>query len=471
MSMARAEPSTLADHGDERMSNGRRHAVVLGASIAGLAAARVLSAHFERVTLVERDPLDAADALPPSRKGVPQGSQGHGILTSGYRLLERYFPGLVDDLVGAGAQRADTTGDFLWYQFGGWKLRADSGLEGLVVSRPLLDLHVLRRVRQLPNVAVLDGYEGLAPMLDGDRVRGLRVRARNTTREIALDADLVLDASGRASRASKWLSESGFGRVDESIVKVDVGYASAYFERRPGDLYGARGAMIAGTPPESTRSAAIFGVEGGRWLVTLVGAQRDYPPNDPRSFHEFARSLPTPEAHELLAGREPLGAIASFRFPANRRLHFERLPRFPEGFLLLGDALCCFNPMYGQGVAVAMIEAEALDTCLQAGLERLGARFLRRASKLIDIPWTVTTGEDRRYASAGARRPHTALLHQYVERVHYAARRDPVVLQRFFQIVTMLSAPSAMLSPGFMWRVLRGGSGPRPLVPAVKLCR
>lgn len=455
------------------MSEGQTHAVVLGASIAGLAAARVLSAFFERVTLIERDRLDETEARRESRKGVPQGSQGHGILTSGYRLLERYFPGLVGELVAAGAQRADTTGDFLWYQFGGWKLRADSGLEGLVVSRPLLDLHVLRRVRALPNVRVLDGHEGLEPILERDRVRGIRVRERDTKRELAIDADLVLDASGRASRAPKWLSETGFGRVSESLVKVDVGYASAYFERRPDDLYGAHGAMIAGTPPESTRSAALFGVERGRWLVTLVGAQRDYPPSDCATFRQFARSLPTPEVHELIVDREPLGPIASFRFPANRRLHFERLPRFPEGFLLLGDALCCFNPMYGQGVAVAMIEAEALDSCLLAGRENLAQRFLRRAEKLIDIPWTVTTGEDRRYASAGARQPHTALLHQYVERVHYAARRDPVVLQRFFEVVTMLSAPSAMLSPGFMWRVLRGGWGAAraPSAPTAKLCR
>lgn len=455
------------------MANGQTHAVVLGASIAGLAAARVLSAHFDRVTLVERDRLDASDAPRESRKGVPQGSQGHGILTSGYRLLERYFPGLVGELVVAGAQRADTTGDFLWYQFGGWKLRADSGLEGLVVSRPLLDVHVLRRVQALPNVRVLDAHEGLEPILEGERVRGLRVRARDTKRELSIDADLVLDASGRASRAPKWLSDLGFGRVSESLVKVDVGYASAYFERRPEDLYGARGAMIAGTPPASTRSAALFGVEGDRWLVTLVGAQRDYPPNDMQAFRQFARSLPTPEVHELIADREPLGPIASFRFPANRRLHFERLARFPEGFLLLGDALCCFNPMYGQGVAVAMIEADALDACLGGGREQLAPRFLRRVEKLIDIPWTVTTGEDRRYASAGVRRPHTALLHQYVERVHHAARRDPLVLQRFFEVVTMLSPPSAMLSPGFVWRVLRGGSGAAgaACAPSAKLQR
>jgi 2-polyprenyl-6-methoxyphenol hydroxylase-like FAD-dependent oxidoreductase len=461
------------ERGEQRLPDGKRHAIVLGASIAGLAAARVLARHFERVTLIERDPLEDGDALLACRKGVPQGSQGHGILTSGYRLLDRYFPGLVDELVSAGAQRADTTGDFLWYQFGGWKLRADSGLEGLVVSRPLLDAHVLGRVRALPNVGVLGGHEGLEPILDRDRVCGLRVRARDTRRELAIDADLVLDASGRASRAPRWLSDSGFGRVSESIVKVDVGYSSAYFERRPGDLYGARGAMIAGTPPSSTRSAALFGVERGRWLVTLVGAQRDYPPSDCGAFREFARSLPTPEVYQLIADREPLGPVATFRFPANRRLHFERLPRFPGGFLLLGDALCCFNPMYGQGVAVAMIEAEALDACLSEGHEQLAPRFLRRAMKLIDIPWTVTTGEDRRYASAGARPPHTALLHQYVERVHYAARRDPVVLQRFFEVVTMLSAPSAMLSPGFIWRVLRGGSGgfPSSTAPTLKLSR
>jgi 2-polyprenyl-6-methoxyphenol hydroxylase-like FAD-dependent oxidoreductase len=440
------------------MNQRREHAIVLGASVAGLAAARVLAEHFQKVTLVERDALEAEDTS-VSRKGVPQGNHGHGILTRGYRLLDEYFPGLVNELVAAGAQRADTTGDFLWYQFGGWKLRADSGLEGVVTSRPLLEVGMRRRVRSLPNIELLGNHDAVEPCFDAAnaRVRGLRVRNRGSARERELDADLVVDSTGRGSHAPRWLSDRGFGQVVESVANVDVGYSTAFFERRPGDLYGAKGAMIASTPPASTRSCAILGVEGGRWQVTLVGALRDYPPTRLSDFRRYARSLPTPEVYELIADREPQSPFYQYRFPANRRLYYERLPKFPEGFLLVGDALCCFNPMYGQGVTVAMIQAQALDQSLHLGDDRLAPRFLRSAGELIDTPWTITTGEDLRYAKHAAPRPlGTAVLHRYLEWVHRAARHDPVVLRRFFEVVTMLAKPSSMLTPGMLWRVLVG---------------
>jgi 2-polyprenyl-6-methoxyphenol hydroxylase-like FAD-dependent oxidoreductase len=453
------------------MNQRRDRAIVLGASVAGLAVARVLARRFRQVTLVERDPLLAEDTS-VSRKGVPQGNQGHGILTRGYRLLDEYFPDLVDELVAAGAQRADTTGDFLWYQFGGWKLRAESGLEGVVTSRPLLEVGMRRRVRALPNVELLGNHDGIEPCFDAasGRVSGLKVRDRANGEERSLDADLLVDSTGRASHAPRWLAERGFGQVTESIVTVEVGYSTAFFERRPDDLYGAKGAMIASTPPASTRSCAILGVEGQRWQVTLVGALRDYPPTRLSEFRAYAQSLPSPEVYELIADRQPLTPFYQYRFPANRRLYYERLRKFPEGFLLLGDALCCFNPMYGQGVTVAMIEAEALDQCLQLGDEGLALRFLRKAAKLIDTPWTITTGEDFRYAQHSAPRPPgMAVLHRYLERVHHAARHDPVVLRRFFEVVTMLAKPNSMLRPGMLWRVLTASGRGRQVEPSVKL--
>src|SRR5215471_5402584 len=252
------------------MAMARRHAIVLGASMAGLGAARALVNHFEHVTLVERDEL--LDA-PAHRKGVPQAQHAHGLLPSGYRVLSDYFPQMMDELVAEGAVRGDLTGDFLWYQYGGWKLRADSGLDGIVVSRPHLERKVRDNVLALPRLSLLQAHDGEEPVFDplSRRVTGLTVTKRATGQRTTLEADLVVDALGRGSPSPRWLTAWGFGPIDETSVTIDVGYATAVFDRHAGDLYGSMGAIIAGTAPQSKRFAAILGAEGGRWIITLAG--------------------------------------------------------------------------------------------------------------------------------------------------------------------------------------------------------
>ena len=434
-------------------------AVVLGASMAGLAAARALAGHFERVTVVERDALTAAIE---ARKGVPQGNHAHGLLPSGYRILDAWFPGMMADLIAIGAIPGDLTGDFLWYQYGCWKLRAQSGLDGIVVTRPMLESKVRERVRALPNVELLDGHDIDEPIFDAatDRVTGARVTRRSSGDPKIIAADLVIDTTGRGSQSPVWLSKWGFGDVEESDVRIDVGYSTAIIPRRPGDLHGAMGAIIAGTAPESTRFAAILGAEGDRWVITLVGVIGDYPPTDLASWREFARSLPTPDTYDLVKDREPLMPVQSYRFPANRQRHFERLKRFPLGYLVLGDAVCSFNPIYGQGMSVSLCEAKALDDCLGQGDDGLARRFFAKISPIIACPWAIATGEDYRFPQVEGRRPpgHGAVS-RYMARAHRAANRDSVVLKRFFEVASLLAPPTAMMSPGIAWRVLLGGIG------------
>lgn len=447
------------------MAGGRTHAIVLGGSMAGLGAARALSNHFERVTLVERDTLAGRR---DSRKGVPQGQHAHGLLPSGYRVLTEYFPGLIDELVVDGALAGDLTGDFLWYQYGCWKLRADSGLPAVVLSRPYLERKVRERVLALPRVTLLQEHDGEEPLFDKTtgRVTGLRVRERSSgaVREIA--ADLVVEALGRGSPSPAWLAAWGYGTVDESSVPIEVGYATGIFERRPGDLYGSTGAVIAGTAPQSTRFGAVLGAEGNRWIITLAGCLRDYPPTEPEDWKEFAASLPTRDVADLVRDREPLVPIASYRFPANRQRHYEKLASFPAGYLVLGDAVCSFNPIYGQGMSVALSEARALDDCLAAGDDGLAKRFFARAATIVASPWAIATGEDFRYpAVTGPRPAGFGLVSRYMARAHRAAAKDPVVLRRFFEVASLLAPPPAMMAPSIAWRVLLGGVGPRPTGP------
>ena len=446
------------------MEGNRSLAIVLGASISGLLDARVLSRHFDRVLLVERDVLpDHAEV----RKGVAQAAHAHGLLASGYRLLDEYFPGLLDELRALGAPGGDVTGDFLWFQYGHWKLRHESGLRGITVSRPCLEAAVRRHVRALPKVTFLENADGVRPAFDAGlgRVTGLVVRRRDRDVDETLDADLVVDATGRGSQSPRWLEEWGFGRPEEIDVRVDVGYATRVFERRPGEFFNSNGGIVAATPP-TARYGAVLAAEGNRWVVTLVGSLGDHPPLDEDGWCRFAGSLPVPAVLDLVTAARPLTPITSYRFPANRRRLYERMPRFPEGYLVTGDAICSFNPVYGQGMSVAALEARALDEIVEQARDRVAPRFFARARRIVDIPWTIATGEDLRLPDVEGRRPPgSGLLNRYFDRVHAAASDDPVVCRQFFDVLNLLAAPPSLLSPSVAWRVLarskpRGAGSP-----------
>ena len=435
----------------------REHAIVMGASMAGLLAARALAKHYARVTVVERDALPTeAEA----RKGVPQGNHAHGLLASGYRVMDEFYPQMFGEIVDAGGMRGDITSDFLWYQYGAWKLRKSVGLGGIVASRALLESGVRRHTKALANVEFIEGVDCEKPAFESGRVTGLILTERESGAERTIPADLVVDATGRGSQSPKWLKEWGFGEVPETIIQIDVGYATALFERKPEDLWGASGAVVAGTVPEATRFAAILATENGHWMVTLAGAVGDYPPTDFAGWMEYARALPTRDLVNMLAGREPIGEIVSYRYPANRRRHYDRAKTFPEGYLVLGDAFCSFNPVYGQGMSVAAMEAKALDECLAAGDDGLAQRFFKRASKVVDSPWTIATGEDMKYKQVpGKRPPGFAFVNRYMARAHKACAKDPVVLRQFFEVANLLAPPTSMMSPRIAWRVAVGGRG------------
>jgi 2-polyprenyl-6-methoxyphenol hydroxylase-like FAD-dependent oxidoreductase len=436
------------------MSHVHSSAVVLGGSMSGLLAARALSPHFDRVTIVDRDVLPDAAAV---RKGVPQAAHAHGLLASGYRTIEAYFPGLMDELEALGAPRGDVAGSFLWFQYGRWKLRHESGLRGITVSRPGLEWAVRRRVAALPNITFLEETDGVRPLFDAaaGRVTGLIVRPRHGRAETTVHAELVVDASGRGSQSPNWLEEWGFGRPATTTVKVDVGYATRVFERRPGEFFDAVGGVISSTPPEQSRLAAVLAAEGNRWVITLAGSLGDHPPAEERGWMAFAATLPVAVVHDLAASARPLSDIVTYRFPANQRRHYERLRRFPGGYLVIGDAMCSFNPIYGQGMSVAAMQAKALEEELAAGLDGLASRFFTRTRPIVDIPWTIATGEDLRFPQVEGTRPAGYhLVNRYFDRVHAAASNDMEVCHKFFDVLNLLAPPRSLMMPRVAWRVL-----------------
>jgi len=451
---------------DNERLQGRRVAII-GGSIAGLLAARVLSDHFDEVTIIERDQLPRGAE---ERKGVPQARHAHALLARGLDVLAQLFPGILEDLAREGAERVDFGTDIRWQYFGTWKLRFPSGIVCLFQSRNLLEAAVRRRVLELPNVRLRDGCRaaGFAASPCGRKVAGVRVEARGA--DEVIPADLVVDASGRGSRTPSWLEALGYSAPEESAVKVHVGYASRVY-RRPPPLPLTNPAhrpwkvlYIIGTPPNSRSIGVLFPIEGNRWQVTLGGLLRDYPPDDEAGFLEYARRLPSDELYRALRTAEPLTDIVNHRFPSHLRRRYERMARMPEGLVVMGDALCSFNPIYGQGMTTGALSAMTLGRCLReqrrtrgpGSLEGLAPMFQEKVAHVIDTPWQLATGEDLRFPEVEGERPRTLpLMNWYVEQVHAICGYDPDVMARFYRVQHMLTGPGALFHPRIALAVLR----------------
>jgi 2-polyprenyl-6-methoxyphenol hydroxylase-like FAD-dependent oxidoreductase len=440
-------------------------AVVLGASMAGLLAARVLADAYAQVTVIDRDDLPQT---PMHRRGVPHGRHIHGLLARGQQALEELFPGFTAELVAQGVPAGDLLANGRLY-FSGHRLRqAHTGLMVLSASRPMLEGHVRARVRALPNVRFIDRCDvvGLATTPDGRRVTGARVlRRADGSAEELLAADLVVDATGRGSRTPAWLEALGYPRPPNEQVRIGLGYATRTYLQRPGALGGDLAVLQAATP-QHPRTGALQVLEGDRWLLTLAGILGDHPPTDPDGFLAFARSLQFPDLYETVRDAEPLDDPVSFRFPASVRHRYERLDRFPDGLLVVGDAVCSFNPVYGQGMSVAALEALTLRRHLQRGIQPQPRRFLRDLARLVDVPWDMAAGGDLVFPGVPGRRTlKVRLVSAYLTRLHAAAAHDAHLATTFVRVAGLVAPPQSLLRPGIVVRVLRNGLGPAAGTP------
>ncbi|HET9139876.1 FAD-dependent oxidoreductase [Actinophytocola sp.] len=439
----------------------RNHAVVLGASMAGLLAARVLAEEFDRVTLIDRD------TMPPDarhRRGVPQSRHAHGLLARGQQILEELFPGLTEELVQAGAPAGDLLGDVRWHLNGNRLRQRASGLTALCASRPLLENRVRDRVLDRAGVTVLDRHDivGLATTSDAARVTGVRVigRADGGSAEV-VEADLVVDATGAGSRLPVWLTQLGYPAPEEETVRVDVGYATRNYRLRPGAL-GEDLVVVLGPTRDNLRGAVLETLED-RTMLTLVGRLGDYPPTDPDGFTGFVATLPAPDVAEAIRDAEPLDAPVPTRFPASVRRRYERLRRFPAGLLVTGDAVCRFNPTFAQGMTVAALDALALRRELEHGGAPRPDRFFAGIATGIDAAWAVAVGADLALPGViGRRTPRTRVMSRYVARLQAAAARDAGLAEAFIRVAGLVDRPPRLLRPAIAARVLAPGGPTRP---------
>lgn len=347
-----------------------------------------------------------------------------------------------------------------WYAFGGYRRQFSSGLIGALMSRPFLERQIRRQVLALPNVQVIDecAVEGLALSANRSQVTGVMMQRRNGDCEaMTLPADLVVDTSGRGSVSPHWLAQAGYAKPAESFVKANLAYATRTYRRRPGDLSGAELLMIAAKPPQGKRLGLLFPIEGDRWICTLSGWAGDHPPTDEDGFMAFAQSLPVPDLYNMLQRLEPLSEIIPHKFPGSLRRHYEGLKRFPEGYLVLGDAFCSFNPVYGQGMTSAAMQIAALDRLLadRITLTGLWRDFFKAAAQVVAMPWQLAVGEDFRYPETEGKKPTGVdLLNAYVTKVHQATHYDTSVYLAFLKVMNLMAAPTSLLHPKILWRVL-----------------
>jgi len=439
------------------------HALVIGASMAGLLAARVLTDGYGQVTVIDRDELPET---PTHRRGVPHGRHIHALGARGQQVLEELFPRLTADLVDAGAPAGDILTDARFCLSGHRLRQARTGLLLLCASRPFLEGHVRARVRAFSNLRFLEASEvvGLATTPDGRRVTGVRVlrRAGDHAEEL-MGADLVVDASGRGSRAPVWLETLGYPRPEREEVQIGLGYATRTY-RLPPDAVDGNLAVLDAATPQLPRTGAFQRLEGDRWMLTLAGILGDHPPTDPDGFLDFARSLRFPDIYEAVRDAEPLDTPIRFRFPASVRHRYERQDRFPTGFLAVGDAVCSFNPIYGQGMSVAALEALTLRRHLERGVEPQPRRWFRDLARVLDVPWDMSAGGDLLFPGVPGRRTlKNRLLGGYLTRLHAAAADDAHLATAFIRVAGLVAPPRSLLSPGIALRVLRGGLGRRML--------
>jgi 2-polyprenyl-6-methoxyphenol hydroxylase-like FAD-dependent oxidoreductase len=423
-------------------------AIVIGGSIAGLLTARALVESTGSVLVLDRDDLPLQ---PQVRKCAGQGAQAHLLLDSGRAAVEALLPGVFEDIVEDGGLQLNFGAEVAWYHAGGFKVRAPTDIVSQLQSRPLLEHHIRRRVEATEGITVRRGARALDLRVSDGRVRGVVVAGPRG--EELIEAPIVIDASGRGSQAEKWLRGYGFDAPPTDELDVDLKYAGRVYQRPAFAPPGTRAFVTYGDRKRTKRHGLLFEMEGDRWQVTLMGYHGDHPPSDVIEWEEWLASLEHPQLSRLLANAVPLTNVRVFSVKKQVRKRFERV-RLPEGFAVLGDAACAFDPVFGQGMSVAAVTALGIRNLLarrtfdSAAVQRVAARAADRA-------WLVTSIEAMRYREGGRRVPGVGLVHAFLDRVGRASTVDPVVYNAFLQVLHLHKGVSHLLRPDRLWRIFR----------------
>ena len=437
-----------------------RQAVVIGAGIAGLAAARALSDFFEHVVVLERDSLSDGAV---HRPGTPQSRHAHGLLVGGERALSELFPGFERDLVAAGAVPVRVTIDIRAERpdYDPFPQR-DIGLINYALSRPAIEFAIRRRLGTYANVSLRDRcrVSELLASPDGTAVTGVQFDEGGGVGQ-ELSADLVVDASGYGAPTLAVLRATGLPLPDETIVGIDQGYSTGVFHI-PNDAPADWKAVptLGGMPPTIARGSLLWPIEGNRWIVSLGERHGGAPPGDVDGFMAFARTLRTPTIYNAVKDARLDGEIVRYGFRDNVLRHFERMEVFPRGLVPIGDSICRFNPVHGQGMSVAAQEACLLRKILSdqspSGdpLQGLAKAFFEKILALIETPWNVATFDFMHPATRGHRPADFETRLKFAAALTKLAAEDPDVHRLAAEVQHLLKPSSVYRDPALLQRVL-----------------
>jgi 2-polyprenyl-6-methoxyphenol hydroxylase-like FAD-dependent oxidoreductase len=429
-----------------------KRAVVIGAGISGLTAAQVLADHFDEVVVLERDDLPST-ATP--RPGVPQGRHSHMLLAGGLQALSDLFPNFSGNLAKAGAHVVDF-GMHVDYNFPGlesFPRRQQFGVSSFSATRPLIELAIRLRVKERRNIKFRSGSRvtGIVATPDGDAVAAVTYTGRHGEPQ-DLPADVVVDASGRAMPTLDFLQAVNRVVPEDTVIRVDLAYSTAVFTLSPDAMPGTKALLTMASAPERSRSAVMILREDNNWFVTIAGRGMDLPPADSQGFLAFAEGLEVPTVYNAIRGGRLQSEILRFAFPESRRRHFERIGDLPRGLIPIGDSVCRFNPIYGQGMSIAAQQAVVLRNLLERQatqadpLDQLGQRFLAEIQPLIDTPWALAVVPDLAYPDAQGERPENlAESLEYQAALHQAAHSDPGIHKLLTEVLNLLK-PASMLT-------------------------
>ena len=442
--------------------NGKRFgkAIVMGASVAGLWTARALADYFEEVLVFERDHLPEG---PDYRSGAPQVRQFHTLLLSGLQQMRAWFPGLEEELISAGAVPYDVIGDVHLRIRNRWYPQFPSGQILLSCSRLLLESSIRRRLRQNPCIRFLEGVEvvGLQSDENKRRVTGVRIRARGASDKPEADtvhaADLVVDALGRRSQTPEWLAELGYPPPREIDVDSFLGYVTRKYKRKPNTPM----ILVGATPPHDPYAGLVFPEENDTMVALIAGYNKHYPPTEPVEFEASARHL-GPEFQDALKDAEPISQPYGYRGTSSRWRHYEQLERWPERFVVLGDAFCGFNPIYGQGMSVSAMSAVTLADHVRdcnGNLDGVAQSTLRAISRITQGAWLLATSADLEWPGTQGgtigQSPIERFGRWYVGEMLDAMAFDNTVRLEFLAVNQLIKPSAALFAPGVFLRVMK----------------
>lgn len=430
-------------------------AIVIGGSIAGRLVAKALSHSFRQVIILEAGQQWKEKA---PRKRVPQSFHPHVLLKGGEEAIEKLFPNITNHLKEDGSIVNNFTGDLKWHHFGFWKQRFSGELVMVQQSRPILEWHLQHRIDQVSNIATR--YETTAEHLLADhqrnKISGLRVRSLKTGREEEIHADLVVDASGFGSKSVKWLKTYGI-EVQEEKVWIQLFYATRIFRLKNQKRPDWCNLLISPSFPENPYGAFIQKIEGSRFFVTFSGYANERAPKTNEEFLAYAQKLPVPDVLRFLEQVEPISEIKIHKIPYQVRRRFD-LANVPNGYLVVGDAHCRFDPVFGQGISVAAMEALELQNCLKDSTyldKGFTKTFHKRISKLIATPWDMAITEAFRHPNINGDRPAIQPIKQwYSKKVYQLSAFDPEVYLRLARVMNLIRTPLHLFHPKIGFAIL-----------------